>query len=145
MIVAQISDTHLALNAPDADRRIHDFADTIADNLSALKVLVTNIQSDAEITLFESQGLGLQDVAMAGHVYQKAVEAKLGQEVAAGLASERWGSKASRLCSVKRVMSVAVRAMPKLPPSWRDPERWRMRSRLPPVPGRGQRRKWCSG
>jgi alanine dehydrogenase len=38
-------------------------------------------QSDAEITLFESQGLGLQDVAMAGHVYQKAVDAGLGQQV----------------------------------------------------------------
>ena len=38
-------------------------------------------QSDAEITLFESQGLGLQDVAMAGHVYQKAVDAGLGQQL----------------------------------------------------------------
>jgi alanine dehydrogenase len=38
-------------------------------------------QSDAEITLFESQGLGLQDVAMAGQVYQKAVDAGLGQQV----------------------------------------------------------------
>jgi alanine dehydrogenase len=38
-------------------------------------------QSDAEITLFESQGLGLWDVAVAGHVYQKAVDAGLGQRV----------------------------------------------------------------
>ena len=37
--------------------------------------------NDAEITLFESQGLGLQDVAMAGHVYQKAVAAGIGQQV----------------------------------------------------------------
>lgn len=31
MIIAQISDTHLTLDAPDSDRRIHDFALTIAD------------------------------------------------------------------------------------------------------------------
>jgi 3',5'-cyclic-AMP phosphodiesterase len=31
MIVAQISDTHIALNAPDADRRISDFERTVAD------------------------------------------------------------------------------------------------------------------
>lgn len=31
MIIAQISDTHLALDAPDADRRIQDFESTIAD------------------------------------------------------------------------------------------------------------------
>src|SRR5262249_45146029 len=31
MIVAQISDTHLTLDTPDADRRMHDFAATIAD------------------------------------------------------------------------------------------------------------------
>ena len=31
MIIAQISDTHLALDTPDADRRLHDFARTIAD------------------------------------------------------------------------------------------------------------------
>ena len=31
MIVAQISDTHIALEAPDADQRIRDFALTIAD------------------------------------------------------------------------------------------------------------------
>jgi ornithine cyclodeaminase/alanine dehydrogenase-like protein (mu-crystallin family) len=39
-------------------------------------------QTDAEITLFESQGLGLQDVAVAGHVYQKAVDASLGEQLA---------------------------------------------------------------
>jgi ornithine cyclodeaminase/alanine dehydrogenase-like protein (mu-crystallin family) len=38
-------------------------------------------RTDAEITLFESQGLGLQDVAMAGHVYQRALDAGLGQQV----------------------------------------------------------------
>ena len=31
MIIAQISDTHIALDTPDADRRIQDFARTIAD------------------------------------------------------------------------------------------------------------------
>ena len=31
MIVAQISDTHIALDTPDADRRINDFVRTIAD------------------------------------------------------------------------------------------------------------------
>ena len=35
MIIAQISDTHLALDTPDADRRIRDFALTVAD-LNAL-------------------------------------------------------------------------------------------------------------
>lgn len=38
-------------------------------------------RSDQEITLFESQGLGLQDVAVAGHVYRKATEAGLGTQV----------------------------------------------------------------
>jgi 3',5'-cyclic-AMP phosphodiesterase len=31
MIIAQISDTHIALNTPDADQRIRDFALTVAD------------------------------------------------------------------------------------------------------------------
>jgi len=31
MIIAQISDTHIALDSPDADQRIRDFALTIAD------------------------------------------------------------------------------------------------------------------
>jgi 3',5'-cyclic-AMP phosphodiesterase len=31
MIIAQISDTHIALDTPDADRRMRDFASTIAD------------------------------------------------------------------------------------------------------------------
>jgi ornithine cyclodeaminase/alanine dehydrogenase-like protein (mu-crystallin family) len=39
-------------------------------------------QTDAEITLFESQGLGLQDVAVAGHVYQQAVDTGLGEQLA---------------------------------------------------------------
>ena len=31
MIIAHISDTHIALDTPDAERRIRDFEDTIAD------------------------------------------------------------------------------------------------------------------
>jgi 3',5'-cyclic AMP phosphodiesterase CpdA len=31
MIIAHISDTHLALDAPDGDRRLREFADTVAD------------------------------------------------------------------------------------------------------------------
>ncbi len=31
MIIAQISDTHIAVDTPDADRRIRDFALTVAD------------------------------------------------------------------------------------------------------------------
>ena len=31
MIIAHISDTHLAFDAPDAERRLRDFASTIAD------------------------------------------------------------------------------------------------------------------
>jgi 3',5'-cyclic AMP phosphodiesterase CpdA len=31
VIIAHISDTHLALDTPDAERRIRDFASTIAD------------------------------------------------------------------------------------------------------------------
>jgi 3',5'-cyclic AMP phosphodiesterase CpdA len=31
MIIAQISDTHIALDTPDADRRLQDFARTVAD------------------------------------------------------------------------------------------------------------------
>src|SRR5258708_32180097 len=31
MIIAQISDTHIALDAPDADQRIRDFELTVAD------------------------------------------------------------------------------------------------------------------
>jgi 3',5'-cyclic-AMP phosphodiesterase len=31
MIIAQISDTHVALDTPDAGRRLRDFARTIAD------------------------------------------------------------------------------------------------------------------
>ncbi len=38
-------------------------------------------QNDQQITIFESQGLGLQDVTVAGLVYRKAVEAGLGSEV----------------------------------------------------------------
>lgn len=38
-------------------------------------------QSDAEITIFESQGLGLQDVAAAALVYQKATEAGRGEQL----------------------------------------------------------------
>ena len=38
MIIAQISDTHIALDTPDAERRIQDFAQTIAD-INALQPL----------------------------------------------------------------------------------------------------------
>ena len=38
-------------------------------------------QNDQQITVFESQGLGLQDVTVAGLVYRKAVEAGLGSQV----------------------------------------------------------------
>ncbi len=31
MIIAQISDTHIALDTPDAERRLRDFERTIAD------------------------------------------------------------------------------------------------------------------
>ena len=31
MIIAQISDTHLALDAPDANQRLRDFALTVVD------------------------------------------------------------------------------------------------------------------
>jgi ornithine cyclodeaminase/alanine dehydrogenase-like protein (mu-crystallin family) len=39
-------------------------------------------QSDSEITLFESQGLGLQDVAAAAHVYRRALDAGRGEQLA---------------------------------------------------------------
>jgi alanine dehydrogenase len=55
------------------------------DLLPELSAIVTGQapgrQSDADVTLFESQGLGLQDVAMAGHVYQRALDAGIGQQV----------------------------------------------------------------
>jgi len=38
-------------------------------------------QNDQQITIFESQGLGLQDVTVAGLVYRKALEAGLGAQV----------------------------------------------------------------
>jgi ornithine cyclodeaminase/alanine dehydrogenase-like protein (mu-crystallin family) len=38
-------------------------------------------QSDSEITIFESQGLGLQDVATAALVYEKATEAGRGEQL----------------------------------------------------------------
>jgi ornithine cyclodeaminase/alanine dehydrogenase-like protein (mu-crystallin family) len=38
-------------------------------------------KSDAEITIFESQGLGLQDVAAAALVYEKATEAGRGEQL----------------------------------------------------------------
>jgi ornithine cyclodeaminase/alanine dehydrogenase-like protein (mu-crystallin family) len=38
-------------------------------------------QSDTEITIFESQGLGLQDVAAAALVFQKATEAGRGEQI----------------------------------------------------------------
>lgn len=38
-------------------------------------------QSESDITIFESHGLGLQDVAVAAHVYRRAREAGIGEEV----------------------------------------------------------------
>lgn len=38
-------------------------------------------QSEADITIFESHGLGIEDVAVAAHVYQRAKERGVGQEV----------------------------------------------------------------
>lgn len=38
-------------------------------------------RSDADITIFESHGLGIEDVAVAAHIYQRAKERGLGQEL----------------------------------------------------------------
>jgi alanine dehydrogenase len=38
-------------------------------------------RSEDEITIFESQGLGIQDVVVAGHLYERACERGLGEEV----------------------------------------------------------------
>ncbi|MBI2164812.1 MAG: ornithine cyclodeaminase family protein [Chloroflexi bacterium] len=43
--------------------------------------MVPGRSDDEEITLFESQGVAIEDVATAMHVYQRAREAGLGQEV----------------------------------------------------------------
>lgn len=48
MIVAQISDTHIALDTPDADQRINDFARTIAD-INALDPLPDAIVHSGDI------------------------------------------------------------------------------------------------
>lgn len=37
---------------------------------------------DADITIFESHGLGLHDVAVAAHIYERALEAGAGEEIA---------------------------------------------------------------
>ena len=37
--------------------------------------------SDAEITLFKSVGTGLQDIAIAALIYQRAVERSIGTEL----------------------------------------------------------------
>jgi len=55
------------------------------DNLPELSDVilgrVSGRQKDTDITIFESHGLGLQDVAVAAHVYQKAKEKGLGEEI----------------------------------------------------------------
>ena len=38
-------------------------------------------RNDDEITIFESQGLGIQDVVVAGHLYERACERGLGEDV----------------------------------------------------------------
>jgi ornithine cyclodeaminase/alanine dehydrogenase-like protein (mu-crystallin family) len=38
-------------------------------------------RNDDEITIFESQGLGVQDVVVAGHLYERACERGLGEDV----------------------------------------------------------------
>src|SRR5690242_464779 len=48
MIIAQISDTHLTLGAPDAERRLDDFARTIAD-INALDPLPDAIVHTGDI------------------------------------------------------------------------------------------------
>ena len=54
--------------------QIHDLASVVAGRVSGRK-------SDEEITLFESQGIAVSDVAAAAYVYRKAKEAGLGVEV----------------------------------------------------------------
>ena len=54
--------------------QIHDLASVVAGRVSGR-------ESDDEITLFESQGIAVSDVAAAAYVYHKAKEAGLGVEV----------------------------------------------------------------
>ena len=54
--------------------QIHDLASVVAGRVSGR-------DSDEEITLFESQGIAVSDVAAAAYVYRKASEAGLGVEV----------------------------------------------------------------
>ncbi len=54
--------------------QIHDLASVVAGRVSGR-------ESDEEITLFESQGIAVSDVAAAAYVYRKAKEAGLGVEV----------------------------------------------------------------
>ena len=54
--------------------QIHDLASVVAGRVSGR-------DSDDEITLFESQGIAVSDVAAAAYVYRKAKEAGLGVEV----------------------------------------------------------------
>ena len=42
---------------------------------------ITGRESDQEITLFESQGVAITDVAAANFVYRKAIDAGMGQEL----------------------------------------------------------------
>jgi ornithine cyclodeaminase/alanine dehydrogenase-like protein (mu-crystallin family) len=58
------------------------------DNIVPLGSLVagtsTGRSSPADITIFESQGIALEDVAVAVHVYRRAVEEGRGQRLAFG-------------------------------------------------------------
>jgi len=55
------------------------------DDVHELAKLVTEVapgrRSDAEITLFKSVGTGLQDIAVAALIYQRAVERSLGTDL----------------------------------------------------------------
>lgn len=42
---------------------------------------ISGRRSDDDITIFESQGLGLQDVAVAAHIYERARERGVGEEI----------------------------------------------------------------
>ncbi len=46
MIIAQISDTHVALDSPDANERIRDFEFTIADITHKEGIIRTQIDAD---------------------------------------------------------------------------------------------------
>ena len=63
MIIAQISDTHIALDTPDADQRLSDFARTIAD-INALDPLPDVIVHTGDVVHNGRQDEYAQAVAM---------------------------------------------------------------------------------